>query len=63
MKSYKFIFTKLDQTGEKILAENIFITSGDTFAAARDRLNFFFGCNVLVKMQRDGFQSLAIREI
>ena len=63
MKSYKFIFTKLDQAGKKILARNIYIASGDTFAAAREKLNTGFGDNVLSKMQRAGFQNLEIREI
>lgn len=63
MKSYKFIFRKMDRNNKEILAENIFFTSGDTFAAARERLNFSFGFNVLSKMQQAGFQHLAIREI
>ncbi len=63
MKSYKFIFRKMDRSNKEILAENIFFTSGGTFAAARAKLNTAFGFNVLVKMQQDGFQNLAIREI
>lgn len=63
MKSYKFIFTKLDPAGRKVLARNIYITSGDTFAAAKEKLNTGFGDNVLVKMQQAGFQRLEIKEI
>ena len=63
MKSYKFIFRKTNPANKKIIAENIFITSGDTFSAARARLNFCFGYDVLTKMQQAGFQNLSIREI